>query len=671
MAVTTKTMNWIIAILVFLTIGGIVATGVLASMVATTKTACRLDVEVIKGTMNKQVTEQAQQFQEQQTQMKAEHAKQIEETKQETTRLVQRKNEQQGGIHEWCSQMSVVQSMMSEFPSKIIDAVLLYNEVDMLAARIRLLDPYVDYFVIVESEVSFAGHNHELHFSQVLDLLTEAQIAKTIYYVVKSDEFKNVQADKPNAAWDREKIQRDAIALALDSITGLSVTDIVFISDVDEIWNPEMLPMIHKTLMDCPNRFVRLCQQMYYYNLHWLFERQWERSIACLFGFLEKPGPEQLYSPEEIRRYSTNGLPIHYAGWHLSYFMTPEKIAEKINNFSHQELNTDEFKSVHHSRKAIQKGLDLYDRDFRYFYQKTCPEFLYDSPYGFDFTPRDEYERMCEQKPLMYLTRPAPITVRFVEPREKRHPVKQAVILITTCTEEPYQTIEREAVLATWAHPDLRRPEIPIIFYYGFPAGSDPQDHPAEVMLTSPDHLYIPLPENFQNMYQKTLLAMEWALKTYPDAEYILRSNISSYFNLDLWWKWLQTLPPSDEKVIAGPLVQNQKTFKILNHVIMSGCGYTVSRKLASVLVQNMNTPCREQHFLDDLQLSAQVRQMPCQWVLQPFYAFAVLDDDGPLVTDVDQIPVTIHYRCKRNDDRTQDVRNMKLVHQKLTGRVV
>ena len=54
---------------------------------------------------------------------------------------------------------------------------------------------------------------------------------------------------------------------------------------------------------------------------------------------------------------------IKNGGWHLSYFGDSNFIKNKIINFSHQELNTDEFTDVSKIEKRIKQGRDLYNRE--------------------------------------------------------------------------------------------------------------------------------------------------------------------------------------------------------------------------------------------------------------------------------------------------------------------
>ena len=53
---------------------------------------------------------------------------------------------------------------------------------------------------------------------------------------------------------------------------------------------------------------------------------------------------------------------MYDAGWHFSYFTTPEKILKKIQSFSHTEFNTPEFADISHIEDCINRGVDLFNR---------------------------------------------------------------------------------------------------------------------------------------------------------------------------------------------------------------------------------------------------------------------------------------------------------------------
>jgi hypothetical protein len=53
---------------------------------------------------------------------------------------------------------------------------------------------------------------------------------------------------------------------------------------------------------------------------------------------------------------------VNPGGWHLSYFMSPELIREKIKAFSHQEWNKEPYLNLDSITAAINSGKDLFSR---------------------------------------------------------------------------------------------------------------------------------------------------------------------------------------------------------------------------------------------------------------------------------------------------------------------
>ena len=53
---------------------------------------------------------------------------------------------------------------------------------------------------------------------------------------------------------------------------------------------------------------------------------------------------------------------IDDGGWHFSYIGGAKRVIEKINTFSHQELNSSEFKNENKIIKLIKEGKDIFER---------------------------------------------------------------------------------------------------------------------------------------------------------------------------------------------------------------------------------------------------------------------------------------------------------------------
>src|SRR3990167_1617731 len=127
----------------------------------------------------------------------------------------------------------------------IYDVVSYNGEKDILDIRLNVLYPYVDKFIIVEFDETFSGKKKPKHllkdwnkdWVKFLDKIDYAYIPKSEYskYEDLADTSPNVPKNGPKH-WKREFCQKEAIK---DSLLGLRDEDVVFIGDVDELWNPE------------------------------------------------------------------------------------------------------------------------------------------------------------------------------------------------------------------------------------------------------------------------------------------------------------------------------------------------------------------------------------------------------------------------------------------------
>lgn len=121
----------------------------------------------------------------------------------------------------------------------IIDCMYFNGELDILEVRLNILNDFVDKFVIVESLITFSGKSKPLYFKENKERYSK-WVDKIVYYVVQSGD-KKLEQDawlSPNTGsgesyWREEFYQKESLQKAL---TFCNDNDIVFISDVDEIW---------------------------------------------------------------------------------------------------------------------------------------------------------------------------------------------------------------------------------------------------------------------------------------------------------------------------------------------------------------------------------------------------------------------------------------------------
>ena len=119
---------------------------------------------------------------------------------------------------------------------RVIDCFSYFDEDLILEIRLSTLYNYVDEFVICEATLDHAGNNKELNFN----IEKFKQFRDKINYIVIDDLPKEVKKFKKNwhPAHARDQFQRNALVRGIDHCND---DDLIMISDLDEIPNPEKI----------------------------------------------------------------------------------------------------------------------------------------------------------------------------------------------------------------------------------------------------------------------------------------------------------------------------------------------------------------------------------------------------------------------------------------------
>jgi len=241
--------------------------------------------------------------------------------------------------------------------SKIYDSFLFFNELELLEIRMNILNDVVDYFVIVESTKTFSSKAKELIYQKNENLYNKFQ-DKIIHVVIDDtpDNFLYINyIDSPksegeilknkilkyvdeSSGWDRtetqwgiETFQRESI---IRGLINCKDEDIILVSDVDEIPNPLEISILRES----PEGVFNFNQNMYYYYLNVLKERNWSGSKACTWGKLKN------ISLNSLRQNKHTTSTIHNGGWHFSFIGGESRVIEKLEAYAHQEYNTSYYK---------------------------------------------------------------------------------------------------------------------------------------------------------------------------------------------------------------------------------------------------------------------------------------------------------------------------------------
>ena len=105
-----------------------------------------------------------------------------------------------------------------------------------------------------------------------------------------------------------------------------------------------------------PLGIYRLEQDFYYYNLNSLRNEKWYHCKMLTFQKYK----ELNISCESIRFLMCDSIPR--GGWHLSYFGDPQFIKNKLENFAHQEYNSEQYTDTREIQKRMEGCVDLFNR---------------------------------------------------------------------------------------------------------------------------------------------------------------------------------------------------------------------------------------------------------------------------------------------------------------------
>ena len=266
---------------------------------------------------------------------------------------------------------------------KTYDCFIFYNELDLLELRLNTLNHCIDYFVIVEAAITFQGQKKGFLFEHNKDRFAEF-IDKIIHFKVESYEidFANLpyitepkNADetvlnkiykyidecryfdkKVEFWWGNDFFQRECIWRALAKANP-AADDMILISDVDEIPNPEIVEGLKAR--SSPESLFCLRQHEFCYYLNYYHNSDWVGTCCFLYGSFNTVSLNAI-------RFSTKrdeGLSpqiIEDGGWHFTSIGNVEAIKNKIKNWSHREYNT--LATLSSVEYHVKYGYDIFRR---------------------------------------------------------------------------------------------------------------------------------------------------------------------------------------------------------------------------------------------------------------------------------------------------------------------
>ena len=244
---------------------------------------------------------------------------------------------------------------------KIFDCFSYWDENLLLELRFNLLNDYVDYFVIIESDKTWQNNSKKLKF----DINKFSKFKNKIIYEPVTD-----MPDGPNP-WIREHYQRNCITRGL---TNASENDLIIISDIDELPDPKKISEFNPKL-----KFAAFKQKHFYYKFNMLNKNDpfWMGSRICVKKYLKSPqwlrGLKFKKRPFwRIDKFRLNNI-IEPGGGHFCNLKTPKDLLYKYQNmcetkddFVFKKKIDPKYLNEEEISKNIKAGKDIMGREDRY-----------------------------------------------------------------------------------------------------------------------------------------------------------------------------------------------------------------------------------------------------------------------------------------------------------------
>jgi beta-1,4-mannosyl-glycoprotein beta-1,4-N-acetylglucosaminyltransferase len=224
---------------------------------------------------------------------------------------------------------------------KVYDCFLFHNEIDLLELRLETLDHVVDKFVIVEANETFSGKPKRWHLAENADRFKK--------WHNKIIQVKLTWGPLELHGWRREYEARDRVIDALDEA---DPNDWIFLSDVDEIWRPNLRDWL-------PNARIATYEMFHCY--YWLNtprvpHHDWKGT--------RRIRRKDWIGGQALR--ASRGEIIANGGWHFSFLGDEHMASEKLGAYAHEEYGGSLWTDPERIKRCIDANRDLINPEAHY-----------------------------------------------------------------------------------------------------------------------------------------------------------------------------------------------------------------------------------------------------------------------------------------------------------------
>ncbi|CAG5928804.1 unnamed protein product [Menidia menidia] len=307
-----------------------------------------------------------------------------------------------------------------ETPRRVINAININHEFDLLHVRFHELAQAVDLFLICESNFTAYGERRPLSFLRLLLNGTYDYIRHKILYVFL-DHFPDGGRQD---GWIADDYLRTFLTRnGMSRVLGARSDDVFVINDADEI--PAREGLLFLKLFDGWTEPFAIHMRKSLYGFFWKQFGSLEVVSGCTLGMLRdvydgdgiKLRRREYYTMPGFRKYENDtghilvqwsvGSPFHFAGWHCSWCFSPEGIYFKLVSAQNGDFprwgDYEDKRDLNYIRELIRTG-GWFDGSLQEYPPADPKEHMYAPKYMLEHY--DRYRYLLEN-PYIKVSRPS------------------------------------------------------------------------------------------------------------------------------------------------------------------------------------------------------------------------------------------------------------------------
>ncbi|XP_036383182.1 beta-1,4-mannosyl-glycoprotein 4-beta-N-acetylglucosaminyltransferase-like isoform X2 [Megalops cyprinoides] len=287
-----------------------------------------------------------------------------------------------------------------EVPRRVINAINVNHEFDLLHVRFHELAQAVDLFLVCESNFTAYGEGRPLRFLNLLLNGTYDYVRHKILYVFLDHFPEGGRQD----GWIADDYLRTFLTRnGMSRVRGARPDDVFIINDADEI--PAQEGVLFLKLFDGWTEPFAIHMRKSLYGFFWKQLGSLEVVSGCTVGMLSavydndgiRLRRREYYTMPGFRRYENDtghilvqwavGSPFHFAGWHCSWCFTPEGIYFKLISAQNGDFprwgDYEDKRDLNYIRELIRTG-GWFDGSVQEYPPSDPKEHMYAPKYMFD-----------------------------------------------------------------------------------------------------------------------------------------------------------------------------------------------------------------------------------------------------------------------------------------------